>query len=95
MQCFHVGYHGICHASLVFSVTHEPLGGCVYKENKSDKFYIYLQCNAMQCNVPQYNEVGQFVNCVQYTVQYGQAVQCIAILHSTIIIIIYHTIPLP
>ena len=31
MQCFPVGYHGICHASLVFSV---------YEENTSDKWHI-------------------------------------------------------
>ena len=41
MQCIRVGYRGICHASLVFSVyTHEPLGEYVYEENTSDKWHV-------------------------------------------------------
>ena len=41
MQCFRVVYYGISHESLVFSqYTDEPLGKCVYKENRSDKWDI-------------------------------------------------------
>ena len=40
MQCFRVGYRGICHASLVVSYTHEPLGECLYEENTSDKWHV-------------------------------------------------------
>ena len=42
MQCFWVGYHGICHASLVFSVyTRAFRRVCmVYKENTSDKWHV-------------------------------------------------------
>ena len=38
MQRFVVGYLGICHASLVFSVY--PRALCVYEENTSDKWHV-------------------------------------------------------
>ena len=41
MQCFRVGYRGICHASLVFSVyTRAFRRVCTYKENTSDKWHV-------------------------------------------------------
>ena len=40
MQCFRVGYRGICHVSLVFSIYTQALGECVYEENTSDNFLL-------------------------------------------------------
>ena len=41
MQSFRVGYRGICHASLVFSVyTRTFRRVCTYEENTSDKWHV-------------------------------------------------------
>ena len=45
MQCFLVGYSGICHLSLVFSLyTHSP-----YTENTSDKWHIQRYPTRKHC----------------------------------------------